>query len=208
MIRAHTVGRDLHEPGNIKAEADFAALTGTASEPVREVIVRSDAELIEAVRSEPPDTEALDALVGRHWKPLFARCRLLTLDPAQARKLAECALQQILESRRSLSSTVDFRDYLIKTATQLWREQIGPDQTRVHKSSAENVCTLTWDHEESLARDFDSILRRLSPMQRDVMLSHFLDDESPETIGRRYNQPPQTVSRWLDNALQLAGLHR
>ena len=40
----------------------------------------TDRALIEAVRRDPPDQAALDALVRRHWPRLFARCRMLTQD--------------------------------------------------------------------------------------------------------------------------------
>jgi len=45
---------------------------------ILDVTAWSDAWLIAAVRRDPPDEAALDALVDRYWKALFGRCQMLT----------------------------------------------------------------------------------------------------------------------------------
>src|ERR1700722_12912097 len=44
----------------------------------------SDAQLISAVRCDPPNEEALDVLVARHWDSVFGRCQMLTLNHQKA----------------------------------------------------------------------------------------------------------------------------
>jgi hypothetical protein len=56
---------------------------------LRDVETWTDAWLVAAIRQDPPDEEALDVIVDRYWKPLFARCQMLTLDGEKARDLAQ-----------------------------------------------------------------------------------------------------------------------
>jgi hypothetical protein len=51
----------------------------------------SDAQLILSVQCEPPDEDALDVLVARHWNRLFVRCQMLTLNREKALDLAQAA---------------------------------------------------------------------------------------------------------------------
>src|SRR5258708_5803956 len=48
-----------------------------------------DEWLISAARRDPPHEAAVDALVKRYWKPLFARCQMLTLNYERANDLAQ-----------------------------------------------------------------------------------------------------------------------
>src|SRR6266850_6954228 len=81
-----------------------------------------DPWLIAAVRRDPPDTEALDELANRYWKPLFARCQLLAVNQQKAADLAQEAWRRVLRSRHALKPDGNFPAYLTTIATNLWRD--------------------------------------------------------------------------------------
>src|SRR5205823_7812350 len=85
-----------------------------------------DAWLVAAVRRDPPDEASLDVLVDRYWKPLFARCQILALNPQKASDLARETWRQVLRARRSLRPEENFPADLIKIATDLWRKSCLP----------------------------------------------------------------------------------
>ncbi|HYV32719.1 MAG TPA: hypothetical protein VEO53_16650, partial [Candidatus Binatia bacterium] len=67
-----------------------------------EVAAWPDPWLVAAVRRDPPDVVALDALADRHWKPLFGRCYMLTLNRDKAADLAQQAWCRVLRARHRL----------------------------------------------------------------------------------------------------------
>src|SRR5919204_2867113 len=81
-----------------------------------------DARLIEAVSGDPPDDAALQALVDRYWKALYARCHLLTQSPDLASDLAQESWYRVLRSRHTLQPDGNFPGYLTTVATNLWRD--------------------------------------------------------------------------------------
>jgi DNA-directed RNA polymerase specialized sigma24 family protein len=91
--------------------------------PPRDVTAWPDEWLMEAVRRDPPDEAALDALAGRHWKALFGRCQLLTLDRDEASDLAQEAWCRVLRARHSLKPDGNFPGYLATIATNVWRDR-------------------------------------------------------------------------------------
>src|SRR5687768_15153591 len=88
-------------PGYPLSRADFRRESSRESWP--------DAWLINGVRREPPDDSALDALVARYWKPLFARCEMLTLDKDSASDLAQETWLRMLRARKTLEPDGNFR---------------------------------------------------------------------------------------------------
>ena len=185
----------------------------------------SDEWLVAAVRCDPPDEAALDALVERHWKPLFGRCQMLTLNPEKARDLAQEAWQRVLRSRQSLKPGRNFSGYLTTIATNLWRDAYraatragAMADSRIESLEAsrsgdeENFATLSdvlpdlnalrAEEQKLLALDIDQALERLSPLLRDVIVSRFLMGESCAEIGQRYRRTEQTVSGWVRQALK------
>ena len=72
----------------------------------------SDAKLIAAVRRDPPDEAALNALVDRYWKPLFGRCQVLALNHQKASDLAQEAWCRVLRARQMLKPDGNFPAYL------------------------------------------------------------------------------------------------
>src|SRR5689334_11571191 len=81
-----------------------------------------DARLVAAVREDPPDESALDALVQRHWQRLFGLCQMLTLNAQEAGDLAQETWCRILRARRALRPDGNFPAYLATVARNLWRD--------------------------------------------------------------------------------------
>ena len=192
--------------------------------PSADVRDSSDAWLIDAVRRDPMDERALDALVARHWRKLFARCRMLTLNSDEATELAQSAWCRVLRGRRSLDPEQNFGAYLSVIATNLWRDaaraaqRAGPlaerrlasldaPMTALDGSSASLVdvlpdpASLSEEERLLLATDLDSALARLTPRHRDVLIARFLEDESAAEIAKREGRSEQAVSGWVRDAL-------
>jgi len=184
-----------------------------------------DAWLITAVRRDPPDSEALDALVDRYWKRLFARCEMLTLSRQKADDLAQDAWRRILRARRSLRPDGNFFAYLAMTATNLWRDQLrsnrraGPlaehsvlslDASHTGESGESvalgdalpDLKSLSENDQARLRMDIDQALTKLTPLLRDVLVSRYVVGESCAEIGRRYRRTEQTVSGWVREAVR------
>ena len=82
-----------------------------------------DSQLIAAVRGDPPDEVALDALVSRYWGALYARCEMLTMNRQSASDLAQETWCRVLRARNRLDPEANFGGYLSTIATNLWRDQ-------------------------------------------------------------------------------------
>jgi RNA polymerase sigma-70 factor (ECF subfamily) len=186
---------------------------------------RPDALLVAAVRSDPPDEAALDALVERYWPQLFARCQLMTQDRQQAADLAQEAWYRVLRARPNLKPEGNFRAYLMTVATNLWRDSnrserragamaerrlLSLDATSSNDdgemtSLAEllpDSRSLEANQSKLLEMDIDQALARLTPLLRDVLLSRFVIGESCAEIAARYSRTEQTVSGWVREAIR------
>ena len=184
-----------------------------------------DAWLINAVRREPPDEEALNALVDRYWKPLYARCRMLTLNPESARDLAQEAWLRDLRARVSLQPDGNFHAYIMTIATNLWRDnnraalRAGPiadnrmaslessisnddDESIALGSFVADPHTLSADDQLLLEMDLDDALSRLEPRLRDVLVSRYINGESAAEIGDRYGRTEQAITGWIREAIR------
>jgi len=184
-----------------------------------------DAWLINAVRRDPPDEDALSALVDRYWKTLFARCRLLALDRESASDLAQEAWLRVLRARHSLEPDGNFHGYIITIATNLWRDRnrvaqragaaaegsmasldasttSGGGETITLVDVVPDPRTLSIDDQILLEMDLDQGLDRLSPHLRDVLLSRFVSGESAAEIGQRYGRAEQTITGWIREAVR------
>jgi len=184
-----------------------------------------DAWLINAVRREPPDEEALNALVDRYWKPLYARCRMLTLDAERARDLAQDAWLRVLRARHSLQPDGNFHAYIMMIATNLWRDTNravaragGAAENRMTSldspiaddyddsiafgSFVADPHTLTAEDQLLLEMDLDDALSRLEPRLRDVLVSRFVGGESAAEIGERYGRTEQAITGWIREAIR------
>ena len=182
-----------------------------------------DAWLIEAVRGEPADAAALDALVARHWRALYGRCRMLAPSGDAARDLAQETWVRVLRARHRLDPTASFAAYLTTIATNLWRDRqrarrrAGP--LADHRLASIDAAVPTGegdavsladalpdagaaqrDAQAELRLDIDRALERLSPRARDVLVARYLDGESAAEIGRRYGRTEQTITTWLRQA--------
>lgn len=188
-----------------------------------------DAWLINAIRRDPPDEEALSALVDRYWKTLFARCRMLTVEREAASDLAQEAWLRVLRARRSLDPDGNFHAYITTIATNLWR-----DRHRVARragllgegkmGSLDSATTvdgdpvslidviadprgLSLDDQVLLAMDLDLALARLSSHLRDALISRFVLGESAAEIGRRYDRTEQSIAGWIREAVREMKIH-
>jgi RNA polymerase sigma-70 factor (ECF subfamily) len=196
----------------------------------RDVTAWSDAWLIAAVRRDPSDEQALDALVDRYWKPLFGRCQMLTLNHQRASDLAQEAWCRVLRARRSLKPDGNFPAYLTTVATNLWRDsnrsarRAGPmaehrlasldaplsddeGETVALVDVLPDLNALQADEQRLLAMDIDRALEALSPLSREVLVARYLVGESCAEIGRRYGRTEQTVSGWVREALRQVKSH-
>jgi RNA polymerase sigma factor (sigma-70 family) len=188
-----------------------------------------DTWLVNAIRRDPPDEEALSALVDRYWKPLFARCRMLTVEREAASDLAQEAWLRVLRARRSLDPDGNFHSYITTIATNLWR-----DRHRVARragllgegemGSLDSATTvdgepvplidviadpraLSLDDQVLLAMDLDVALARLSSHLRDVLISRFVLGESAAEIGRRYDRTEQSIAGWIREGVREMKIH-
>ena len=184
-----------------------------------------DAWLINAVRRDPPDEEALNALVERYWKPLYARCRMLTLDPDGARDLAQESWLRVLRARHSIQPDGHFQAYVITIATNLWRDinraslRAGPmadnrvasldaatraddDESFTLGNILADPHTLSSDDQLLLEMDLDQALARLEPRLRDVLIARYVSGESAAEIGQRYDRTEQAVTGWIREAIR------
>jgi len=213
---------------NRTAPAGFAA-TGLGTRRQSSKSDWPDAWLINAVRRETPDEEALDVLVARYWKALFARCQILTLEREAASDLAQEAWLRVLRARRTLEPDGNFHGYIIAIATNLWRdrnrsarragamadnrlESLEATDSSHGQSIAlvdvvPDASTLSIDEQVALKMDIDNALQRLDPQLRDVLVSRYVAGESAAEIGHRYDRTEQTISSWVREAVREMRLH-
>ncbi len=183
-----------------------------------------DARLVDAVRAEPPDAAALDALVARYWAPLHARCELLTLDREVARDIAQETWLRVLRARTALQPDANFVGYLMTIATNLCRDRhrsarragpladarlaslddaaTGADDAPILSNVIADPDRLPPDEQLLLRIDLDRALACLEPRAREVLIARYVDGESAAEIGARFGRTEQTVTTWLRNAIR------
>jgi RNA polymerase sigma-70 factor (ECF subfamily) len=211
---------------DVPADAADDAARAHADELARLRDVRAwpDAWLVAAVRGDPPDVPALDALVARFWKMLHARCELLTGSRDLASDLAQDTWVRVLRARRTLQPHGNVAGLLVTVATNLWRDRqrrarrAGPlaahrlaslDDAVPTRDGGQGVLAdvlpdpdaLSLAEQELLKLDVDRALARLSPRSRDVLTARYLDEESAVEIGRRYGRTEQTITAWVRQAI-------
>ena len=197
---------------------------------LRDVTAWPDPWLIAAVRRDPPDVQALDALADRYWKLLFGRCQLLTLNHQKASDLTQDAWCRVLRTRHTLKPGGNFPAYLTTIATNLWRDgyrsarRAGPlAADRLESLDAadpnddgESVAlmdriadlkVLPPEEQTLLAMDIDKALEHLTPQLREVLVARFITGESCAEIGHRYGRTEQSISGWVRQALREMKLH-
>jgi RNA polymerase sigma factor (sigma-70 family) len=205
-----------HDPTRLDAE-EWAQFQEMSEWP--------DAWLIAAIRRDPPDAGALDTLAQRHWKSLFGRCHLLTLNHDKANDLGQEAWCRVLRVRRTLKPGGNLPAYLATVATNLWRDRNRstrragplaeerllaldaalPDEDGQSVSLSEvlpDLNALQTQERAMLALDIDKALERLTPQLRDVLVARYIAGESCAEIGRRYGRTEQTISSWVRAAVR------
>ena len=213
-------------------ESDAASSSAQPNSVMRlgPVKIRSDAELIESVRCEPPNEAALDVLVTRYWDTLFARCLMLTLNHEKSLDLAQATWCKLLRNRQALKPDGNFPAYLATIATNLFRDsyrasrRAGPladyrlESLNAAQSNDDGDAVALLDivpdlkslHPEEqtlLAIDIETALEKLHPQLREVLVARFIDGESCAEIGRRYGRTEQTVSGWIRAGLRQMKAH-
>ena len=189
-----------------------------------------DEWLLAAIRRDPPDEAALDALVDRHWNTLFGRCLMLTLNRSNAADLAQNTWCRVLRSRQRLNPGGRFAAYLTTIATNLWRDSMRsaaragamaenrlislngglPGDEESTLTLLDTLPDLPASHEQSrreLAMDIDQALAKLTPLLREVLVARFITGESCAEIGRRHGRTEQTISGWIRAAAGQMKLH-
>jgi len=210
-------------------DAAFAADDSTSRRDewtqLRDAARWPDAWLVAAVRRDPPDVAALDALADRHWKALFGRCQMLAVDHQLAGDLAQQAWCRVLRTRHRLKPGGNFSAYITTIATNLWRDsyrsarRAGPlaDHRLVALDAAlpgddgevvlfvdalPDLHALQATEQKLLAMDIDHALEQLPPLLRDVLMARYLDGESCAEIGKRHGRTEQTISAWVREAVR------
>jgi RNA polymerase sigma factor (sigma-70 family) len=196
----------------------------------RDVVSRSDAELIASVRCDPPDEAALDVLVARYWGSTFAHCQMLTLNREKAFDLAQETWHRVLQHRHALKTDGNFPAYLGTIATNLFRDRyraarragpIGEQQLvsldvsmitmEGEQVSLVNILpdlkSLQGNELMRLKLDIDAAMGRLTPLLREVLVARFIQGYSCAEIGLRHGRREQTVSGWVRKALRLMKAH-
>ena len=215
---------------------DEASTTGASARfadewtQLRDVTAWPDTWLIAAVRRDPPDVQALDALANRYWKTLFGRCQLLTLNHQKAGDLAQEAWCRVLRVRHALKPGGNFPAYLTTIATNLWRDwyrsaQRAGDMADQRLESLDaahpnedgesvalidripDLKALSPEDQALLAMDIDKALEQLTPQRREVLVARFINGESCAEIGQRYGRTEQSISGWVRQALKEVKLH-
>jgi RNA polymerase sigma factor (sigma-70 family) len=182
-----------------------------------------DSWLISAVCGEVVDDTALQVLVDRHWRTLYGRCELLTLDRERARDLAQETWTRLLRARTTLRPDGNFAGYVTTIATNIWRDQnrsrrkaaalaehrLLPLDARHSTEDGDSVAlgetvADTSEHsseeELNLKLDFDRALSRLTPQLREVLVARYLDGQSAAELARRFGRTQQTITAWLRKA--------
>jgi DNA-directed RNA polymerase specialized sigma24 family protein len=183
-----------------------AAAFAETQQAIRDMVDWPDSWLIAAARREPVNVHALDTLIDRYWKPLFAHCRMLTVDPEQGAVLAQEVWRHLLQARPALPPTGDFRAHLTLTAAQLWRGQTRSPHTSAAVATARDfsteasqsdedeeeiafACTevadlnsLSEEEKVRLEKEIDGALEELTPFDRDVLLSRHLNGEPRASV--------------------------
>jgi RNA polymerase sigma factor (sigma-70 family) len=205
--------------------ADASILTREDWTELYDVRRWPDEWLLATTRRDPPDEVALDALVQRHWKALFGRCRMLTLNQPDAADLAQSTWCRVLQSRQRLNPGKRFGAYLAVIATNLWRDSMrsalraGPmakhrlisldtalpgdkgSTITLKDSLLDGPSSHELDHRH-LAIDLDRALAKLPPILREVLVARFIAGESCAEIGRRLGRTEQTISGCVRQAIR------
>jgi RNA polymerase sigma factor (sigma-70 family) len=205
---------------------------GAYEEHVRpsDVSTWSDEWLVGAIRSDPLHEAALDVLARRHWRALYGRCRMLTLNDDDAADLAQSAWVRVLRARGALDPEGNFAGYLAMVATNLWRDghrsaqRAGALSDRVMASLdapatagdtdapafgdlLADPSALPAEEQTLLAMELDDALAHLSPRSRDVLVSRYLHGDSAAEIAQRYGRTEQSITSWLRAAINEMKAH-
>lgn len=220
-----------HKPEELRVCNSNVAPTATKSPATGQADASwSDAQLIAAVRCDPPDEAALDVLVNRYWGKVFGRCLLLTVNHEKALDLTQATWCRLLRNRHVLKPDGNFPAYVTTIAKNLFRDSyraaqragalaehrlVSLDESHFDDDGESVVLadmvyglkSLESDQQSLLAIDIDRALQQLSPLLRAVLVARFIDGESCAEIGVRYERTEQSISGWVREALRQMKCH-
>jgi RNA polymerase sigma factor (sigma-70 family) len=232
-IQSLLISGDVAEARRLLSEAADAGIAKTEGSDwarFHDINQWPDAWLIAAVRRDLPNEPALDALVERYWKTLFARCQMLTLNAQKAGDLAQEAWCRVLRARRSLKPDGNFPAYLLTIAMNLWRDscrsakragamaegRLASLDAEIATDSGESgrlvdilpdLNALHPAEKTLLKLDIDDALSRLDTLFHDVLVARYIAGESCAEIGLRYGRTEQTVSAWVRDGIRQMKTH-
>ena len=203
-----------------ESDAGCIAIETVVLDKPQRVTDWSDAQLIAAVRNDPPDEAALEVLVARYWDAVFARCQMLTQNGEKAFDLAQATWCRLLRARQSLRPEGNFPAYLATIATNLFRDsyrasrRAGPmadyrmeslDAPHLNDDGEASALvdivadlkSLQPQEQTLLAIDIDRALEKLSPRLHEVLVARFIDGKSCAEIGVAHGRTEQTISGWV-----------
>jgi RNA polymerase sigma factor (sigma-70 family) len=223
QVIGHEPGWTFDRPRLVRIRA--VSSVSDDSRPSSPIAEWPDARLLAAIRAEPPDVSALDALVARYWKSLYARCTLLTANRETASDLAQETWCRVLRARRGLDPHGNFPAYIARIATNIWRDWsrssrragpladhrlasldaelgLGDGDTVLLRDALSDLDALPPEEQVALRLDVDRVLARLSPRAREVLVSRYIDGDSAAEIGTRLGRTEQTITSWIREAIR------
>jgi len=146
----------------------------------------SDAELVTRARLD--DASAVEMLVRRHYRAIFAVTRAVLEDAADAEDICHDALVRALSRLEDCRQPERFAQWAAAIARNLARNHlVHPSVRRAavldeHVASGEPPASQRVETND-LAEALEAALAQLTEIQREVVLLHDLHDWPHETIG-------------------------
>ena len=161
-------------------------------------VEHSDALLMR--RAAQGDTQAFDALLGRHESAVFHYLTRLVADPCTAEDLAQECWLRVWRARHSYQPAATFRTWLFTIARRLAldhakapRLPVGPLMEEMPGASSPCAQVIA----DALERAIDAALARLPPEQREAVVLRDMEGMTYADIARITGSPLGTVKSRL-----------
>ena len=143
------------------------------------------------------DTAALDALLRRHYDRLFALCRRMTGDPADAADACQEALIAIVRGLDGFDGRSAFGTWAYRVATNACLDELRRRRRRpepgLPEGPSEPVSPVDDIEATTTRADLDTALRSLPLEYRAAVVLRDLSALSYQEISDILNIPPGTV---------------
>lgn len=158
-------------------------------------IERDDSELVRAARGG--DRGALDTLLRRHYDHLYALCRRMTGDPADAADACQEGLLAIVRGLPSFDGRSAFGTWAYRVTTNACLDELRRRRRRpepgLPEGSAEVPSPVDQIESSTLRVDLDTALQSLPADFRAAVVLRDLCGLSYDEIGQTLGIPPGTV---------------